>query len=116
MIRSGELRHIAEVLKPVNAKSDSGATTQEWELVARAPVKVMAIGSSQGVQSDQVKQTTQYQIKMRWLTGIDATYRLRVFHYVPGGAILMKINGVNDPEGMRAELLIDAVQIKESAN
>lgn len=119
LIRAGQYRHIAELLKMEVAErsaNGSGQNVTTYEPVARVPCKCYAVTSTQTTASDQSKRVTGFELEMRWLRDINSNYRLRVHSFVPGEAITLRITGMYDPDGKREKIVITAAQIQPTAN
>lgn len=116
MIRAGSMRHFAEILRQETERTDSGATTVTWKEFARFPCEVKAIANSESVASDQVKRTTTYDVRFRWMRDIDSRCRLQIQNYLPNEAMLLRIVGMRDPDGKREQIIVSCVHIQPTAN
>lgn len=116
MIRAGNMRHFAEVQRLTTERTDSGANTPTWGVIARLPCEVKAITNSETVASDQVKRLTTYDVRFRWLRDIDSRCRLLIQNYLPNEAMTLRIVGMRDPDGKREQLIVSCVHIQPTAN
>jgi head-tail adaptor len=96
---AGLLRQRVDVLEPKGGADAAGQPLDKWQAVAkRVPCEVIYTGGSESTRNRQVTPTSTHTVRMRY-RAVTPLNRLL------WGDVLLEIESVGDPTGLRRELI-----------
>jgi SPP1 family predicted phage head-tail adaptor len=109
MIRAGELRDRVTIQQPTTTSGGAWGPQPGWSDLTTVWAKVLRVAASERSVQDGVQSVVSHRITMRYRPDLTSKHRL-VYRGRP-----LDIVGVNDPDGRRHELLIEAREHPQEA-
>ncbi|UAK23666.1 phage head closure protein [Sphingomonas nostoxanthinifaciens] len=104
-LRAGDLRHQIEFMQPVQLPDRAGGSTKTWQATMKPWAEVLGQDGREAVIAQALQGISTYRIRIRWRTGIDPSWQIRLNGT---GGIDLNILSITDPNGDREQLLIIA--------
>ena len=108
-MRAGKLRERVVVERPATTSTRSGQAKRKWKQVAACRASIDTIRSFQRFKGDQVEGTATHTIEMRYLDGVDHTYRVRALDFKGGKTF--DVESV-DPDHKGGMLTLQVVEVR----